>query len=260
MQRYYELSRDENPRVVAWYANNNQFIAHFHSTIELMLVESGEICAMQDGVSSLVPAGHLIVNSSYMLHSYHTPQTSRVLICTIPLSTAPTLRSVLTQHRFAQSIVDMRGAKECRRILRMMADPAHRDNPCFVNCLGEALLAFLIDRIGLTENASDSESDLMKRILIYLQEHATEPITVSLAASHFGYSTGRFSHIFNERIGCPFTRYINSLRCSKAQQLLSQEKLPLTDVAAACGFSSMRTFHRVYKSFTGETPRTGAVR
>lgn len=260
MQRLYELERDENPRTVAWYKNDNQYYAHFHSTIELIHVESGVLCAMQDGVVSMVPAGHLIVNSSYMMHSYSTPESSRIIICTIPLSTVPALRSTLTQHSFASGIVDARPMKECRRILRMMADPANRSNPAFVNSLGEALLAFLIVKIGLKENTSDAESDLMKRILIYLQEHATEPITVSQAASHFGYSTGRFSHIFNERIGCPFTRYINSLRCSKAQQLLSQEKLPLTDVAAACGFSSMRTFHRVYKSFTGETPRTGAVR
>jgi len=151
--------------------------------------------------------------------------------------------------------VDVREWKECRRILRMMADPANKHNECFVNSLGEALLALLIDKIGLKENASNAESDLMKRILIYLQEHATEPITVSQTAAAFGYSAGRFSHIFNERIGCPFIRYINSLRCQKAQQMLAQGNPALIDVATACGFSSLRTFHRVYKDFMGETPR-----
>jgi len=37
------------------------------------LVESGVICALQDGVSNLVSAGSLIVNSSYMMHGYFTP-------------------------------------------------------------------------------------------------------------------------------------------------------------------------------------------
>ena len=124
----------------------------------------------------------------------------------------------------------------------------------------EGLLAFLADHIGLKDNASDAESDLMKRILIYLQEHATEPITLSEAAAHFGYSAGRFSHIFNERIGCPFIRYVNSLRCQHAQQLLAQSDLSLIDVATACGFSSLRTFHRVYKDFTGDTPRAAQAR
>lgn len=260
MQQYYELSRDNNPRTTAWYANNNHFLTHFHSTIELAFVENGSICALQNGVSHQVPQGHLIVNSSYMVHGYSSPEPSRIIVCTIPLSTVPALRGALRQHSFAQSIVDVRGMKECRQLMRMMADPAAAANLRYVNSLGEALLALLIDRIGLKENAATDEGDLIKRILMYLQEHASEPLTVSQAAAHFGYSDGRFSHIFNESIGCSFTRYLNSLRINMAQQLLADEDMPLVDIATACGFSSLRTFHRVYKDFTGKTPRTAQAR
>ncbi len=260
MQQVYELSRDETPRVTAWHINNNHFHAHFHSTIELVYVENGVLAALQDGVTTLVAAGHLIVNSSYMVHGYDTPESSRIIVCTVPLSAVPSLRSQLSRSRFRQSIVDVRSMKECRRILTMMADHANEHNTIFMNAMSEALLAFLIDRIGLKENTADDESDLVKRILIYLQEHSAEPITVSQVASTFGYSAGRFSHIFNERVGCSFTRYVNNLRCYRAKRLLAEGALPLIDVATACGFSSMRTFHRVYKAFTGETPRAGQNR
>ncbi len=257
MQQIYELSRDETPRVNAWYKDNNYFHAHFHSTIELVYVEKGVLAAMQDGVTTLVPAGRLIVNSSYMVHSYDTPESSRIIVCTIPLSAALPLRAQLARSRFAQSIVEIGAMEECRRILMMMADPANEHNTLFLNAMGEALLALLIDRIGLEENTADDESNLIKRILIHLQDHSAEPITVSQVAAHFGYSAGRFSHIFNERIGCSFTRYVNNLRCYKARRMLAESDLPLIDIASACGFSSVRTFHRVYKEFTGETPRAG---
>ena len=257
MQQIYELSRDETPRVNAWYKDNNYFHAHFHSTIELVYVEKGILAAMQDGVTTLVPAGRLIVNSSYMVHSYDTPESSRIIVCTIPLSAALPLRAQLARSRFAQSIVEIGAMEECRRILMMMADPANEHNTLFLNAMGEALLALLIDRIGLEENTADDESNLIKRILIHLQDHSGEPITVSHVAAHFGYSAGRFSHIFNERIGCSFTRYVNNLRCYKARRMLAESDLPLIDIASACGFSSVRTFHRVYKEFTGETPRAG---
>ena len=260
MQQIYELSRDETPRVTAWHKTNNHFHAHFHSTVELVYVENGVLDAMQDGVTAHVPAGHLIVNSSYVVHSYATPEFSRIIVCTVPLSAVPSLRGQLARSRFAQSIVDVRGMKECRRMLTMMADPANEHNALFLNAMGEALLAFLIDRIGLEENTADDESDLIKRILIHLQEHSAEPINVTQVASQFAYSAGRFSHIFNERIGCSFTRYVNNLRCYKAKRLLAESDLPLIDIATACGFSSMRTFHRVYKEVTGETPRAGQNR
>lgn len=260
MQQVYELSRDETPRVTAWHKTNNYFHAHFHSTIELVYVESGVLASMQDGVTTHVPSGHLIVNSSYVVHSYATPESSRIIVCTIPLSAVPSLRGQLARSRFAQNIVDVRGMKECKRMLGMMADPANEHNALFINAMGEALLALLIDRIGLAENTSDDESDLIKRILIHLQEHSAEPINVTQVASQFGYSAGRFSHIFNERIGCSFTRYVNNLRCYKARRMLAENTLSLIDVATVCGFSSMRTFHRVYKEFTGETPRAGQNR
>jgi len=149
MQQIYELSRDETPRVNAWYKDNNYFHAHFHSTIELVYVEKGVLAAMQDGVTTLVPAGRLIVNSSYMVHSYDTPESSRIIVCTIPLSAALPLRAQLARSRFAQSIVEIGEMEECRRILMMMADPANEHNTLFLNAMGEALLALLIDRIGL---------------------------------------------------------------------------------------------------------------
>ena len=255
MQRLYELTRDETPRTMAWYADDNEYLAHFHSTVEIIYVECGVLCAMQDGATILVPKNHLIVNSSYMLHSYSTPESSRIIVCTIPLGAVPSIRQMLSQRRFARGVAEAQGMEEAVTLLRLMADPAHQGNAPFINALGEALLSLLIEKIGLCDNSADQESDLMKRILIYLQEHATEPITVADAAAHFGYSTGRFSHIFNERIGCPFTRYVNSLRCTRAKQLLLQSDLSLMEIAAACGFASIRTFHRVYKAHMGQTPR-----
>ena len=56
MQRLYELTRDETPRTMAWYADDNEYLAHFHSTVEIIYVECGVLCAMQDGVVSMVPA------------------------------------------------------------------------------------------------------------------------------------------------------------------------------------------------------------
>ena len=139
MQQMYELSRDETPRTTAWHITNNHFHAHFHSTIELVYVESGVLAALQNGVTTMVPAGHLIVNSSYVVHGYDTPESSRIIVCTIPLSAVPALRGQLSRSRFAQSIVDVHAIKEYQRILNMMADSANAQNGIFMNALAEAL-------------------------------------------------------------------------------------------------------------------------
>ena len=255
MQRTYELWRDEAMNAAAWHTVNDHCFAHFHSSLEVAYVESGTLTAVQNGVSHTVESDGLIVNSCYAVHSYQTPESCKSIVTIIPLLVVPSLRATLEQNHFAKGVIDARGMKECRRILRMMADPAHRANQRFVNSLSEALLALLIQKIGLIPNVSDAESNLVKRILIYLRQHAAEELSVDGVAAHFGYSTGRFSHIFNEKIGCSLPRYVNSLRCQQAEALLSKGDAPLTEVAAQCGFSSLRTFHRVYREYAGRTPK-----
>ncbi len=254
MNQIYELTRDETHRASAWRAKNNSYFAHFHSTIELAYVESGVLCVIQDGVSTPVPSGHLIVNSSYVVHSYLSPESSDAIIATIPLSVVPSLQAQLSSSRFQSGVLDVRNLAECPCILNMMASPENDGNERFVNCLAEALLALLIDRIGLLPNTSDASGGLIQRILLYVERHATQPLSVASTAAAFGYSEGRFSHLWGEQVGCSFSKYVSSLRCQMARRMLESGDRPLIDVANACGFSSMRTFHRVYKAYIGETP------
>ena len=255
MDSYYELWRDEASCTQAWYSQNDICLTHFHSAIELIYVLDGALCAVQDGVSHMLGRGEMMVNSSYMLHATHTPESSRVIVAIIPLSAVPALRTQLTQNSFASGVVEARRVGDAAPLMRMLASERHRGNERFLNSLSEALLALLIHSVGLRPHVSDAETDLMKKILVYLQQNAAESITLKQTAAHFGYSPGRFSHIFNERVGCTFPRYVNNLRCAAARRMLEEGNMQLTDVAAASGFSSLRTFHRVYKQHTGATPR-----
>lgn len=230
-------------------------MAHFHSAVELILVEAGALVAMQEGRSRLASAGEIIVNSSYMIHGYTTPEHASTIVATIPLATVPSLQNPLSQKKFAVEIVGAEEAAECARLLRLAAEPAHERNLAYINGLNLAVLALLIEKIGLKDKVPSAESDLVRQILMYLQDHFAEELTVAGTASRFGYSAGRFSHIFNAKVGCSFTRYVNGLRCRMAEKLLRESNLPLTDVASACGFSSLRTFHRVYRDYAGHTPR-----
>lgn len=255
IQQFYELARDQRMEAQVWHALNNQAMVHFHGAVELILVEEGALMAIQEGKSRLVSTGEIIVNSSYMIHGYTTPDYAKTIVATIPLATVPSLQNALSQKKFAAEILGAEEAAECARLLQLAAEPAHERNPFYMNGLNLAVLALLIEKIGLKEKAPSAESDLVREILIYLQDHFAEELTVAGTAARFGYSAGRFSHIFNARVGCSFTRYINGLRCRMAEKLLRESGLPLTDVASACGFSSLRTFHRVYREYAGHTPR-----
>lgn len=233
-------------------------IPHFHSPVEVIYVEEGELLVTQNGVQSRAEKGQIVVSSCYMVHGYTTAEHSRTLVAMLPPGIAPGLRTTLMKGHFVRGLVPEEDIPECRSLLQMMLAPGA--SSCYLNGLGQAVLALLAEKIGLEENAANAEGDLLRRILEYMQAHAAEPISVADTASHFGYSAGRFSHIFNQQVGCSFTTYLNGIRCMTARRLLAEGGQSLMEVASACGFSSLRTFHRVYKAFAGETPRMTGLR
>lgn len=56
----------------------------------------------------------------------------------------------------------------------------------------------------------------------------------------------------------PFRQYINRLRVNAAERLLRETDRSITDIAAAAGFSGIRTFNRAFHLNTGMSPRTYA--
>ena len=54
-----------------------------------------------------------------------------------------------------------------------------------------------------------------------------------------------------------FSQYLNIIRLEKAIQLLNHntENLSITQIASSCGFDTIRHFNRVFKDFTGLSPR-----
>lgn len=256
--RLYERDRDGMLDALAWRQENNQVIPHFHNPVEVIYVEDGELLVTQNGVQNRAGKGQIIVNSCYMVHGYATAEHACTLVALLPPSIAPGLRSALVKGHFARSILSAGELPECYPLLQMMLEPSQ--SPCYGNGLGQAVLALLVEKIGLKENTANGESDLLRRILEYVQAHAAEPISVADTAAYFGYSAGRFSHIFNQQVGCSFTTYVNGIRCMSAHRLLAEGGQSLMEVASACGFSSLRTFHRVYKAFAGETPRMAGLK
>lgn len=254
MERYYELRRDEKNHAMAWYAENDQFNLHFHSSIEIVYVLSGELYVTLDGEKKTVGQDELIVNSCYSSHSYHTESENTELITTIPLSALPLFSSQLMHSCFAQNVIRA-DTPLYKKLLTLMVEEENSENTAYIDSLAQALVALLVKRIGLLPRKDTAEGDWFGSVLRYIYSNMDQPLSVGSTASAFGYSVGRFSHLFTQRVGISFSRYLQGLRCEKARTLLREGRYSVNEVSEACGFQSVRTFHRVYKAITGKTPK-----
>lgn len=254
MQVYYENHRDDMAHAYAWYAEDDHVRPHFHNSIELVYVLSGVLKATLNGETHTVPEGTMLINSSYTIHSYETPDASYAVIAIIPMNEVPSIRQTLLGQAFRSCLHPDDAKGTLRTLMEMMAAFAG-EHAVALKGLSYAVLGLLIDRVGLMEARQSDQTAFIREVLNYLQQCHAEPLSVQRVADRFGYSRSRFSHLFHAHLGCTLFEYIAALRCRHAAQLLKETDMPVSDVAMAVGFESVRTFYRAFKRQYDMTPK-----
>jgi AraC-like DNA-binding protein len=107
------------------------------------------------------------------------------------------------------------------------------------------LEAFVI----LTEDAR------LHRLLRYLKEDLSRPVSLAEAARVVGSERTYFSRFFRVVVGCTFSDWSRGLRIEKAKTLLRRRGPTIFSVAGSVGYSDMTTFGRAFKKQTGMSPR-----
>ena len=108
--------------------------------------------------------------------------------------------------------------------------------------------------IASTADVSSETYQIYTRVLAYIQEnYPNSMMNVSSVADSFGISIAYLSRIFKKYHGINISEYITGYRLEKAKSLLSEGRM-VGDVVEECGFGSLRTFLRVFKTVEGITP------
>lgn len=128
-----------------------------------------------------------------------------------------------------------------------------------------ALLALLVSLAGRPASplASGQRTPALNRatagrleaMVAVMHERFAEPLPLAdiAAAAHLTPSSA--SRLFSRSTGSSTTQYLNVVRVSAACRLLRDTDLPVTAVAAACGYANLSTFHRRFRAVKRTTPR-----
>ena len=105
------------------------------------------------------------------------------------------------------------------------------------------------------------DPDLLRRLLRAkdrMDAASDEEWPVHRLAKVSRVSAAHFARSFKEAFGLPPHRYLLTRRIERAQALLRDTDLPITDIAFQTGWKSLGTFGRIFRDITGASP--GGVR
>ncbi|MEM7429936.1 MAG: GlxA family transcriptional regulator [Pseudomonadota bacterium] len=92
------------------------------------------------------------------------------------------------------------------------------------------------------------------RVLRAMEENAEDLLSTADLARIGGISVRQMERLFAQHLNQPPRQLYREIRLIRAERLLTYSKLPVTDVAVACGFTSVAEFSRAYKRQHGSPP------
>ena len=231
--------------VVEYSVGNGDF--HFHSRVEICIVESGTVDALINNSQRILRAGDIAVSLGYDSHRYITRDVARysVLVLSFAMSEkfyaaigteslqCPFIRKSTGTARVPEYLANLKGEVESE-----------------LARLGYAYL--ILDAVRtqlLAEPPSDTpDRELLSSLLIYIHKNYGKKLTLSSLSRVFGYHPGYISAYFKSCLDIGIARYINMIRLKNALRLMREGKHNVTEIALDCGFNSTRTFYRAFQN------------
>ncbi|NLE26179.1 MAG: response regulator [Clostridiaceae bacterium] len=110
----------------------------------------------------------------------------------------------------------------------------------------------LIEKV---ENNSSKKSDVMNRIIDYINRNFNKNITLDIVAMEVGLSPQYLSKIFKEQYGSTFIEVITKKRIKYAEELLSKGNKNIKEISKLIGYEDPNYFCRVFRKETGKSPK-----
>ena len=252
---FYE---EKNSGLQTFEGVSMNFPQHLHTALEIMYLKSGTISATCDGKEYTLNKGDLFVCFPNVIHSYFAPENTvhfHIAICP-PLLLGEYLNTLMNFIPIYPVIKSDLLHKDVDYAINGLFEENSNNNRSEAVCraLTQLILSRIMPLLELEENTAPRSTDTVTRAIEYISKNFTNPLTLEKTAKHIGVSKCHLSHVFSSRMHTGFNSYINSLRLSLAQSLLTNTDKDILSVSSECGFESQRTFNRAFMKMYSITP------
>ncbi|MBO5032513.1 MAG: response regulator [Lachnospiraceae bacterium] len=232
------------------FSKSEQYIEeHFHDIVREMPAESSEQISIDD-------------TTNLMLRNIEAAIKMKQ-----PEQLSMHVHTLLEQYADIPNLSHIYIRYVCTTLLKMLisAIPTQSDE-CLQNAAKEIysfrhfsdIVKLIESYLSLVVKAFEQEQNApnyaVYQVQQYIRMHYQEDLTLNTLADLVYLNPNYLSNVFAQITGCTLNKYIKQIRMEKAQELLLNTNMKVTDISQAVGYPNTSYFCKSFQKLFGTTP------
>ena len=233
------------------------FSGEAHPIPELTYVDQGSLHSVADGQDLLLKQGDLVIYGPDQWHMQYADIDVAPRYVTISFDLDNDALKPLLNRKFTapQQVVQL-----LQQMLREQDRMDAYSTDIIISQLNLLLLTLLRqaespkDTRLQTANAVHSENEIIRKAQIYISTHIREKLSVPLVAKQVDVSPSYLTALFHKNLQISPGEYIRRIKLQESKQMIRENDLNFTEIAAELQYSTVHHFSRQFKEKFGITP------
>ena len=233
------------------------FSGEAHPILELTYVDQGALHSVVEGQDILLKQGDLVIYGPNQWHMQYAEIGVAPRFVTITFDISVGDLTPLLNRKFT-------APQNTVTLLQQMLQEQEKMDPFSCNIILsrlELLLLLLLredkePRAGKlqTSNAVHSENEIIRQAQQYISSHIREKLSVPLVARQVDVSPSYLTALFHKNLQISPGEYIRRTKLQESKQMIRENNLNFTEIAAELQYSTVHHFSRQFKEKFGITP------
>ena len=233
------------------------FPGEAHPMPELTYVDQGELHSVADGQDILLKQGDIAVFGPDQWHMHYADIGGAPGYITITFDLEGVDVTPLLNRKFAapQPLVAL-----LKQMLREQERMDEYSNDVLIAQLTQVMVLLLREAAAptgtklQTSNAVHSENEIIRQAQQYVSAHIREKLSVPLVARQVDVSPSYLTALFHKNLQISPGEYIRRSKLQESKQMIRENEMNFTEIAAALQYSTVHHFSRQFKEKFGITP------
>ncbi len=242
---------------------------HFHTSIELVRVDRGSVrCEFENDTVVIYPYEMVLINRSTIHRLVYNESNTSFTYIQIDMNKYIAFLTNAGEHSL-YSFMSSKGVipykvfstdSELFGIFDDIESEISEMNNCFESYITADIyrIGAIMQRHGLflsIEGGIDKKTiEMLFPAILYAEKNFSSKVHLEEASKTVNMDKFYFCKLFKRATGATYIEYVTFLRLQKAQHLLINTSMNISQIALHCGFESTQYLNRVFKKRNGCLP------